>query len=83
MTGGGGPTGGLTNPRPWRGRCQASDPNTSGPPWPGKRAPSSRRKPKNLLFLYFLKNKRERKSGCQNIIKYIFSKNRLATKNVF
>ena len=39
MAGGVGHTGGLTNPRPWRGRCQAGFSNTSGPPLPRKRAP--------------------------------------------
>ena len=32
-------TGGLTNPRPWRGRCRAGYSNTGGPPLPRKRAP--------------------------------------------
>ena len=32
-------TGGLTNPRPWRGRCRAGYANTGGPPLPRKRAP--------------------------------------------
>ena len=31
MAGGVGHTGGLTNPRPWRGRFQAGYSNTSGP----------------------------------------------------
>ena len=31
-------TGGLTNPRPWRGRCQAGYSNTDRPPLPRKRA---------------------------------------------
>ena len=39
MAGGVGHTGGLTNPRPWRGRCRASYSNTGGPPLPRKRAP--------------------------------------------
>ena len=34
-----GHTGGLTNPRPWRGRCRAGFSNTDGPPLPQKRAP--------------------------------------------
>ena len=34
-----GHTGGLTNPRPWHGRCRAGYSNTSGPPLPRKRAP--------------------------------------------
>ena len=34
-----GHTGGLTNPRPWRGRCRAGYSNTGGPPLPRKRAP--------------------------------------------
>ena len=32
-------TGGLRNPRPWRGRCRAGYSNTGGPPLPRKRAP--------------------------------------------
>ena len=36
-------TGGLTNPRPWRGRCGASFSNTGGPPLPRKRAPFSKK----------------------------------------
>ena len=39
MEGGMGHTGGLTNPRPWRGRCRAGFSNTGGPPLPRKRAP--------------------------------------------
>ena len=39
MAGGVGHTGGLTNPRPWRGRCRAGFSNTGGPPLPRKRAP--------------------------------------------
>ena len=39
MAGGVGHTGGLTNPRPWRGRCRAGYSNTGGPPLPRKRAP--------------------------------------------
>ena len=39
MAGGVGHTGGLTNPRPWRGRCGAGYSNTGGPPLPRKRAP--------------------------------------------
>ena len=35
-------TGGLTNPRPWRGGCRAGYSNTGGPPLPRKRAPSSK-----------------------------------------
>ena len=31
--------GGLSNPRPWRGRCRAGYSNTGGPPLPRKRAP--------------------------------------------
>ena len=41
-------TGGLTNPRPWRGRCRAGYSNTGGPPLPQKRAPYTK---KNLLRL--------------------------------
>ena len=36
-------TGGLTNPRPWRGRCRAGFSNTGGPPLPRKRAPSQKK----------------------------------------
>ena len=39
MAGGVGHMGGLTNPRPWRGRCRAGFSNTGGPPLPRKRAP--------------------------------------------
>ena len=39
MAGGVGHTGGLTNPRPWRGRCRAGYSYTGGPPLPQKRAP--------------------------------------------
>ena len=39
MEGDVGHTGGLTNPRPWRGRCRAGFFNTSGPPLPRERAP--------------------------------------------
>ena len=45
MVGGVGHTGGLTNPRPWRGRCRASCSNTGVPPLPRKRVPYQ----KNLL----------------------------------
>ena len=38
MAGGVGHTVGLTNPRPWRGRCRAGYSNTGGPPLPRKRA---------------------------------------------
>ena len=31
-----GHTGGLTNPRPWRGRCRADYSNTGGPPLASK-----------------------------------------------
>ena len=34
---------GLTNPRPWRGRCQAGYSNTGGPPLPQKRVPFQKR----------------------------------------
>ena len=39
MAGSVGHTGGLTNPRPWRGRYRAGCSNTGGPPLPRKRAP--------------------------------------------
>ena len=39
MAGGVGHTGGLTNPRPWRGKCRAGYSNTGGPPLPRKRVP--------------------------------------------
>ena len=38
--------GGLTNPRPWRGRCRAGYSNTGEPPLPRKRAPLQ----KNLIY---------------------------------
>ena len=37
------PTGGLTNPRPWRGRCRAGSSKTGGPPLPQKRAPYTKK----------------------------------------
>ena len=43
MAAGVGHTGGLTKPRPWRGRCRAGYSNTGGPPLPRKRAPSSKK----------------------------------------
>ena len=46
MAGGVGHTGGLTNPRPWRGRCRAGYSNTGGPPLPRKRAPLQKKKKK-------------------------------------
>ena len=45
MVGGAGHTDGLTDPRPWRGRCQAHLSTTGGPPLPRKRAPL----PKKIL----------------------------------
>ena len=42
MVGDVGHTGGLTNPRPWHGRCRAGYSNTGGPPLPRKRAPSQK-----------------------------------------
>ena len=36
-------TGGLINPRPWRGRCRAGFSNTGGPPLPQKRTPPSKK----------------------------------------
>ena len=36
VVGGVGHTAGLTNPRPWRGRCRAGCSNTGGPPLPSK-----------------------------------------------
>ena len=39
MAGGVGHTGDVTNPHPWRGRCQAGYSNTSEPPLSRKRAP--------------------------------------------
>ena len=41
-------TGGLTNPRPWRGRCQTGYSNTGGPPLPRKRAPSSKKRAEKI-----------------------------------
>ena len=43
MVGGMGHIGGLTNPRPWRGRCQAGYSNTGGPPKPRKWAPCQKK----------------------------------------
>ena len=43
MVGDMGHKGGLTNPRPWRGRCRAGYSATSGPPLPQKRAPFSKK----------------------------------------
>ena len=43
MAGGVGHMGGLTNPRPWRGRCRAGYSNTGGPPLPQKRAPLTKK----------------------------------------
>ena len=43
MAGGVGHMGGLTNPRPWRGRCRAGCSNTGGPPLPRKRAPFTKK----------------------------------------
>ena len=40
-------TGGLTNPRPWRGRCRAGFSNTGGPPLPRKRAPLQKNMTRN------------------------------------
>ena len=47
MAGGVGHTGGLTNPRPWRGRCRAGYSNTGGPPLPRKMAPLQKKNVKN------------------------------------
>ena len=44
MAGGVGHMGGLTNPRPWRGRCRAGYSNTGGPPLPRKRAPLQKKR---------------------------------------
>ena len=41
--------GGLTNPRPWRGKCRARFSNTGGPPLPRKRAPLQ----KNITVLSY------------------------------
>ena len=38
-----GHTGGLINPRSWRGRCRAGYSNTGGPPLPRKRAPCQKK----------------------------------------
>ena len=43
MVGGVGHTGGLTNPRPGRGRCRAGYSNTGGPPLPRKRVPFTKK----------------------------------------
>ena len=59
MAGGVGHTGGLTNPRPGRGRCRAGYSNTGGPPLPRKRAPLQKKKSINL---YIVSNQRLRQS---------------------
>ena len=51
MAAGVGHTGGLTNPRPWRGRCRAGYFNTGGPPLPRKRAPLQK-KPLNDIATF-------------------------------
>ena len=47
--GGEGHTGGVTNPRPWRGRCRSGSSNTGGPPLPQRRAPFT----KKTFFRYY------------------------------
>ena len=53
-------TGGLTNPRPWRGRCRAGYSNTGGPPLPQKRAPLQKRQIKSVIEsdfqFFFIRN---------------------------
>ena len=51
MEGGVGQKGNLTNPRPWRGRCQAGCPNTGGPPLPRKRVPLQKRNKNGQIFV--------------------------------
>ena len=55
MAGGVGHTGGLTNPRPWRGRCRAGYSNTGGPPLPRKRAPLQKKKKKKKTLLFYFR----------------------------
>ena len=38
-----GHTGGLINPHPWHGRCQAGYSNTGAPPLPRKRVPCQKK----------------------------------------
>ena len=46
-----GHTGGLINPRPWRGRCQAGCSNTGGPPLPRKKEPCQKSEFKNIKYI--------------------------------
>ena len=50
MAGGVGHTGGLTNPRPWHGRCRAGYSNTGGSPLLRKRAPLQKKEFKPNYF---------------------------------
>ena len=61
MAGGVGHTGGLTNPRPWRGRCRAGYYNTGGPPLPRKRAPLQKKKKKIIFVAQVLSGKQKKK----------------------
>ena len=69
MTGGVGHTGGLTSPRPWRGRCRAGYSNTGGPPLPRKRAPLQ--KNPQLKTIYTKKEEPKMKSNQIKIHIYI------------
>ena len=51
-------TGGLTKPRPWRGRCRAGYSNTGGPPLPRKRAPLQK-KYRRILYIGIVQDGRE------------------------
>ena len=48
--------GGLTNPRPWRGRCRAGFSNNGGSPLPRKRAPLQKElsKFKDLICIMYV-----------------------------
>ena len=59
MAGGMGHTGGLTNPRPWRGRFRAGYSNTGGPPLPRKRAPVQKIHKHRSIFDCLCTTKRE------------------------
>ena len=68
MAGGVGHTGGLTNPRPWRGRCRAGYSNTGGPPLPRKRAPLQKKREKEALLLFFLDKKQPKITYTKSVV---------------
>ena len=66
-------TGGLTNPRPWRGRCRAGYSNTGGPPWPQKRAPLQKSLCREATYTTpIFENPNE--DSCKSIITATFNK---------